>query len=166
MPRSSCTSTLEPLFLHAPAPAARQERRAPAAPVRPGLGPPRRRTGVAAQRSCRPPEQPLRADQQDEDLKAGLEQANENISPTEKLVSAEAAYWTEMGGPAVAGPPQRRGFGTRLLERALAYDLGPGATVDLRFEPTGLHAVIRFTPGAVLHETAEGHATDRDLNGA
>jgi hypothetical protein len=41
---------------------------------------------------------PEDADQQDEDLKAGLEQANENISPTEKLVSAEAAYWTEMGG--------------------------------------------------------------------
>ncbi|GAA4383734.1 DUF5926 family protein [Brevibacterium sp. R8603A2] len=36
--------------------------------------------------------------QQDEDIAAALEQANENISPTEKLVSAEAAYWTEMGG--------------------------------------------------------------------
>jgi hypothetical protein len=73
--------------------------------------------------------------------------------------------WTETGGPAVAGPPQRRGFGTRLLERALAYDLGPDATVVLRFAPTGLHALIRFTRGAVLPETAEGHATYQGLNG-
>jgi two-component sensor histidine kinase len=70
-------------------------------------------------------------------------------------------HWTETGGPAVAGPPQRRGFGTRLLERALAHDLGPGAVVDLRFEPTGLYAVIRFTPGAVLPETADGHVADQ-----
>jgi two-component sensor histidine kinase len=76
------------------------------------------------------------------------------------------AHWTETGGPAIAGPPQRRGFGTRLLERALAYDLGPGATVELRFQPTGLHAVIRFAPGAVLPETAEGQAADQGFNGA
>ncbi|MBV1800523.1 sensor histidine kinase [Siccirubricoccus sp. G192] len=75
-------------------------------------------------------------------------------------------HWTETGGPAVAGPPQRRGFGTRLLERALAYDLGPGATVVLRFEPAGLHAVIRFTPGAVLPETVERHAADQRPDGA
>lgn len=34
----------------------------------------------------------------DEDLAGALEQANESISPTEKLVSADSAYWTEMGG--------------------------------------------------------------------
>jgi two-component sensor histidine kinase len=52
--------------------------------------------------------------------------------------------WVEAGGPPVASPPERRGFGTRLLERALAQDLGPGAAVELRFEPAGLHARIRF----------------------
>lgn len=41
---------------------------------------------------------PEDADKQDEDLKGALEQANEGISPTEKLVSAPSAYWTEMGG--------------------------------------------------------------------
>jgi two-component sensor histidine kinase len=56
------------------------------------------------------------------------------------------ACWVETGGPAIAAPPQRSGFGTRLLERALARDLGPGAAIELRFHPAGLYAVIRFTP--------------------
>jgi two-component sensor histidine kinase len=56
--------------------------------------------------------------------------------------------WAEAGGPPVAGPPERRGFGTRLLERGLAQDLGPDAVVELRFEPAGLHARIRFRPAA------------------
>ncbi len=53
--------------------------------------------------------------------------------------------WTEAGGPTVSvPPPERRGFGTRLLERALAQDLGPAASVTLRFDPRGLRALIRF----------------------
>jgi two-component sensor histidine kinase len=56
--------------------------------------------------------------------------------------------WAEMGGPPVARPPDRRGFGTRLLERGLAQDLGPGSGVELRFEPAGLRATVRFAPTA------------------
>ncbi|MCB4820178.1 sensor histidine kinase [Roseicella aerolata] len=52
--------------------------------------------------------------------------------------------WTETGGPPLAGPPLRRGFGTRLLERGLAHDLGAGSSVELRFEPAGLRAALRF----------------------
>jgi PAS domain S-box-containing protein len=54
--------------------------------------------------------------------------------------------WSETGGPPVAGPPVRRGFGTRLLERGLPQDLGPSGFVKLCFEPGGLRAVIRFSP--------------------
>ena len=57
-----------------------------------------------------------------------------------------ALDWVESGGPPVAGPPTRRGFGMRLLERALARDLGTGAGVELRFEPGGVRARIRFGP--------------------
>ena len=37
--------------------------------------------------------------------------------------------WEESGGPPVAAP-KRRGFGTRLIERSLAQDLGAEVAVD------------------------------------
>nr|WP_255575376.1 sensor histidine kinase [Caldovatus aquaticus] len=43
--------------------------------------------------------------------------------------------WAEAGGPPVT-PPTRRGFGTQLIERAIARDLG--ATVATEYAPEGL----------------------------
>jgi two-component sensor histidine kinase len=43
--------------------------------------------------------------------------------------------WTDCDGPPVV-PPSRRGFGSRMLERALAAELGGKARI--RYEPTGL----------------------------
>lgn len=54
--------------------------------------------------------------------------------------------WREAGGPEVRRPPDRRGFGTRLLERGLGHDLGSGSSVALHFDAAGLNAVIRFAP--------------------
>ncbi|HWX46969.1 MAG TPA: HWE histidine kinase domain-containing protein [Roseomonas sp.] len=51
------------------------------------------------------------------------------------------AEWRESGGPPVT-PPTRQGFGSRVLNRALAAELG--GTVDLRFEPTGVVCLIQF----------------------
>lgn len=47
--------------------------------------------------------------------------------------------WRETGGPAVA-PPARRGFGSRLVERGLAAEMG--GTAEMHFEPEGLVCVI------------------------
>lgn len=47
--------------------------------------------------------------------------------------------WVETGGPSVA-QPQRRGFGTKMIERALASELD--GTVELRFDPEGVRCVI------------------------
>ena len=44
-------------------------------------------------------------------------------------------FWTERGGPRVE-PPQRKGFGRRVVEQMVAQSLG--GDVDLRFEPEGL----------------------------
>ncbi|MDJ0387911.1 HWE histidine kinase domain-containing protein [Roseomonas sp. E05] len=53
--------------------------------------------------------------------------------------------WAESGGPPVSAPPaDRRGFGSRLLQRALAPDLGAGTEVALDFVPEGLQARVRF----------------------
>jgi len=47
--------------------------------------------------------------------------------------------WAEKGGPPVT-PPIRRGFGTRLIERSLAQDLGGEATIE--FASTGVICTV------------------------
>jgi two-component sensor histidine kinase len=41
--------------------------------------------------------------------------------------------WMESGGPPV-GPPGRKGFGSRLIERSLAHDFNGNAQIDFRAE--------------------------------
>jgi PAS domain S-box-containing protein len=50
-------------------------------------------------------------------------------------------FWRERGGPPVR-PPERRGFGSRLLERALPH--GSGGDVKLDFAPEGVECHIRL----------------------
>jgi two-component sensor histidine kinase len=47
--------------------------------------------------------------------------------------------WTEKNGPPVEAPI-RRGFGTRLLERSLAQDLGGAARIE--FAPAGVICTV------------------------
>jgi PAS domain S-box-containing protein len=49
--------------------------------------------------------------------------------------------WTELGGPPVA-PPVRRGFGSRVLDATVAYELE--GELKLEFRKTGLICVINF----------------------
>jgi len=48
--------------------------------------------------------------------------------------------WRESGGPPVT-PPTRRGFGTHLIERALAGECG--ATIELDYKPMGLECRLK-----------------------
>jgi len=57
-------------------------------------------------------------------------------SPDENGV---CVIWRESGGPAVS-PPERRGFGSRLLEQGVATELS--GTVDLDYRPEGLVCTI------------------------
>ncbi len=47
--------------------------------------------------------------------------------------------WEEIGGPTVT-PPQRKGFGSRMIERALAAELGGTAEIDYR--PRGVICTV------------------------
>jgi len=58
--------------------------------------------------------------------------------------------WQEIGGPPVK-PPARRGFGTRMIEKALAYELG--GTVQLDFASAGVCCTIQ----APITETTEAN---------
>ncbi|HEY4249815.1 MAG TPA: PAS domain S-box protein [Roseomonas sp.] len=51
--------------------------------------------------------------------------------------------WREIGGPPVARP-KHEGFGSRLLGRGLAAELGQGASVEVRYEKDGVVADIAF----------------------
>jgi PAS domain S-box-containing protein len=54
--------------------------------------------------------------------------------------------WSESGGPTVF-PPQRRGFGSTLLEQVTGRELNGGAMVEYR--PSGLQARLRAGPQAI-----------------
>ena len=58
-----------------------------------------------------------------------------------KMISGELARidWTERGGPPVS-PERRRGFGTELIEKIVAHELGQ--PVDLKFEPEGVSCAL------------------------
>ncbi|ACA18564.1 signal transduction histidine kinase [Methylobacterium sp. 4-46] len=57
--------------------------------------------------------------------------------------------WTERGGPPIDRPPLRRGFGTRLLERSFAAEVG--GAVTLTFAPSGLVCTLE-APLSALQE--------------
>lgn len=44
--------------------------------------------------------------------------------------------WSEQGGPPILSQPTRRGFGSRLIERSFAAEVG--GEVKLTYAPTGL----------------------------
>jgi len=67
-------------------------------------------------------------------------EAAEPASAGEDLVLT----WTESGGPEIARP-KRRGFGSVVIERGIAHDLG-GST-SLEFDPAGVRCTIRFPLG-------------------
>jgi two-component sensor histidine kinase len=52
--------------------------------------------------------------------------------------------WLERNGPPVV-PPTRRGFGTRLIERSLAQDLG--GSVHLSYKPAGVVCTMNVPLG-------------------
>jgi two-component sensor histidine kinase len=63
--------------------------------------------------------------------------------------------WTESGGP-LARKPERQGFGTKLIQRGLAQQLG--GDIKLDFPSSGVRYVITFPieSVAISSETVDG----------
>ncbi len=55
--------------------------------------------------------------------------------------------WTERGGPVVM-PPNRHGFGTRLIEHSLAQDLA--GTARIEFQPSGVVCTVETALGEIV----------------
>jgi two-component sensor histidine kinase len=65
--------------------------------------------------------------------------------------------WIEQNGPTVA-EPQRRGFGSKLIEGSIAAELGGSA--KLSFAPEGLRCEIAIPLAAVTVDSECGIAVD------
>jgi PAS domain S-box-containing protein len=65
--------------------------------------------------------------------------------------------WRERGGPPVA-PPDREGFGTRLIRRQLAMEFG--GTAELSFLPDGLQCLMRLRLADATRVAAKRQAED------
>ncbi|MEE7490276.1 PAS domain S-box protein [Methylobacterium oryzae CBMB20] len=59
--------------------------------------------------------------------------------------------WSEMGGPPILAQPTRRGFGSRLIERSFAAEVG--GEVRLNYAPTGLICRLE-APLAAMQEAS------------
>jgi two-component sensor histidine kinase len=70
--------------------------------------------------------------------------------------------WTEAGGPPVAGPPERRGFGSRVVEATVRGQLG--GAVERRWERTGLVVEVSVPLARVAAAPVSG--ADRRWDGA
>jgi PAS domain S-box-containing protein len=70
-----------------------------------------------------------------------------SLSWTSEPEQGVRLHWVERGGPPPK-PPEHQGFGTRLLQRGLPGELGPGSTVAVTFLPEGFEAEIRFRAGS------------------
>lgn len=65
-----------------------------------------------------------------------------------------ALEWRETGGPKVKAP-RRRGFGQRLIEEGLSYELGGKA--ELRFDADGFNCKIELPAADTLADENAGH---------
>ncbi|WP_407175146.1 CheR family methyltransferase [Bradyrhizobium sp. STM 3562] len=75
-----------------------------------------------------------------------LSQPSGRIDITWRIVEASNPrelifQWHERGGPPVS-PPQRKGFGTEMLERTLAFEFK--ARTSLRYDPSGIQCTIEI----------------------
>ncbi|WP_159994076.1 PAS domain S-box protein [Roseomonas sp. 18066] len=67
-------------------------------------------------------------------------QGRVRVTLTIESSGAQRIEWVELGGPLLKGPPLRRGFGLRLLEKGLARQ--SGMTTALNFLPEGLRCSL------------------------
>lgn len=58
--------------------------------------------------------------------------------------------WQERGGPEIASPPTRTGFGTELAELSIKRQLG--GTIDKHWHPAGLQVTIALSPSRLHRE--------------
>ncbi len=64
--------------------------------------------------------------------------------------------WSEQGGPPILAAPQRKGFGSRLIERSFAAEVG--GEVKLTYAPTGLVCRLEASLASMQEQRSEAAA--------
>jgi two-component sensor histidine kinase len=62
-------------------------------------------------------------------------------------------HWEETGGPAIPGPPQRPGFGSRVMRGTISDQMG--GRLDWQWQPSGLVCDILLPASRVLADAAK-----------
>ena len=58
--------------------------------------------------------------------------------------------WSERGGPAIAGPPERQGFGTRLADMSIVQQLG--GKIERNWTPEGLDLRLEIASARLVRD--------------
>lgn len=64
-----------------------------------------------------------------------------HVDPVEPKPGVLVIEWREQGGPPVR-VPERKGFGTRLIDRSIVHELG--GKLEMNYAPTGLECLMRI----------------------
>ncbi|WP_159348669.1 PAS domain S-box protein [Roseomonas harenae] len=74
-----------------------------------------------------------------------------NLAPASGMLDL---HWVESGGPPILSPPQRRGFGSKLIEATTRSQLG--GEVRLHWEASGLHCDLTLAATCLQPRSAAG----------
>jgi PAS domain S-box-containing protein len=74
-----------------------------------------------------------------------------NLAPASGMLDL---HWVESGGPPILSPPQRRGFGSKLIEATTRSQLG--GEVRLHWEASGLHCDLTLAATCLQPRAAAG----------
>ena len=67
----------------------------------------------------------------------------EIISIADRCGGAPGTMWTERGGPAISAPATLAGFGSKLIHRSMAAQLG--GSIDFDWSAEGVVATLRMS---------------------
>ena len=86
-----------------------------------------------------------------------------HVSLSEQSDGALVLNWQESGGPPIQSEPDRRGFGSTIIERSVPYELK--GTADVRYDVAGLKASF-MVPARHIHAFGSKGDTDADQEDA
>lgn len=77
------------------------------------------------------------------DVRWAVERGADDETPEELVIG-----WVESGGPRIEAPPERKGFGSQLVDLVVRGELG--GTIEIDYRPEGLACTVRLPVAKVV----------------